>query len=78
MVAVLAFSTLIQAAARVGVELVEVEDGGNLYVWHTPPPERAVVYIGKSARTNASQKKGSGGNGPAQHHLRGHHHTPQG
>jgi len=49
MVAVLAVSTLIRAAARVGIELVEVDDGGNPYVWHTPLPERAVVYIGKSA-----------------------------
>ncbi|MGH3278226.1 MAG: hypothetical protein ACRDNW_03720 [Trebonia sp.] len=49
MVAVIAVSTLIQAAARVGVELIEVDNGGNLYVWHAPLPERAVVYIGKSA-----------------------------
>jgi hypothetical protein len=49
MVAVIAVSTLIQAASRVGVELAEVDNGGNLYVWHTPLPERAVVYIGKSA-----------------------------
>lgn len=49
MVAVIAVSTLLQAADRVGVELVEMDNGGNLYVWHTPLPERSVVYIGKSA-----------------------------
>ena len=58
MVAVLTLSTLIQAAARVGIELVEVEDGGNLYVWHTPPPERAVVYIGKSASDKRLAEEG--------------------
>jgi hypothetical protein len=49
MVATLAVPTLIEAAHRIGVELHKVNSGGNLYVWHTPPPEEAVVYIGKSA-----------------------------
>lgn len=49
MVATLAVPTLIGAARRIGVELHEVNSGGNLYIWHTPPPEQAVVYIGKSA-----------------------------
>ena len=49
MVATLAVPTLIGAARRIGVELHKVNSGGNLYVWHTPPPEEAVVYIGKSA-----------------------------
>ncbi|MEV6903451.1 hypothetical protein [Amycolatopsis sp. NPDC051372] len=40
---------LIEAAERVGVELRKTGNGGNLYVWHTPSPEDAVVYIGKSA-----------------------------
>jgi hypothetical protein len=49
MVTTLAVPTLIGAASRIGVDLHKVNDGGNLYVWHTPPPEEAVVYIGKSA-----------------------------
>ena len=49
MVATLAVPTLIKAAHRVGVKLHMVNSGGNLYVWHTPMPEEAVVYIGKSA-----------------------------
>lgn len=49
MVATLAVPALIEAARRIGVELHKVNSGGNLYVWHTPAPEEAVVYIGKSA-----------------------------
>jgi hypothetical protein len=48
MVASLTVSTLIKAADRIGVKLHMVNSGGNLYVWHTPTPEEAVVYIGKS------------------------------
>lgn len=49
MVAILTFPALIEAANRVGVDLHTVSSDGNLYVWHTPVPERAVIYIGKSA-----------------------------
>ncbi|MGW4125879.1 hypothetical protein [Nocardia sp. NPDC004711] len=49
MVATLTVSTLVEAARRVGVELREVTSGGNLYVWHTPTLELAVLYVGKSA-----------------------------
>ena len=49
MVAILTVSTLIKTADRIGVKLHKVNSAGNLYVWHTPTPEEAVVYIGKSA-----------------------------
>lgn len=66
MVATLAVPTLIEAARRIGVELHKVNSGGNLYVWHTPPPEEAVVYIGKSVRTSVPTRNEAGGTASTQ------------
>ena len=69
-----------------GVELREVGNGGNLYVWHTPAPEREVVYVGKAASDKRVREETAWRNGGDPTHrilsgivtlLRVNHAEPQ-
>ncbi|MFE2955085.1 hypothetical protein [Nocardia tengchongensis] len=57
MVATLPLPALLDALRRVGVELQLVTEGGNLYLWHTPAPEYALLYTGKAASDTRTRQE---------------------